>query len=159
MWEVTIEPQDDERWSQLLPLREGYARLLGWAGAFVLPALFLLVLVWPEMRPYPQRIGVIYAGGVLSFLGGIQWGFAMVSGRALIRLRRLAVGVTPTLWMVAALSLPVLLGAFALMLGLVLLLVYEWLERGDAVYPQWYLSLRLQLTAAMCVGLGLLTIV
>lgn len=157
--EPAREPDDDGPWAQLLPFRESYARLLGWVGAAVLPALALLVLVWPEMRPYLQRIGVIYAGGILSFLGGVQWGFALVSRRALIRLRRLAIGVTPTLWMVAALSLPVLLGAFALMLGLVLVLAYEWLERGDAVYPTWYLSLRLQLTAAICVGLGLMTIV
>ncbi len=151
--------QSGDAWSQLLPLREGYARLLGWLGAAVLPVLFLLALAWPETRPYLQRIGVIYAGGILSFLGGIQWGLAMASRRALARLRRLAVGVTPPIWMAVALSLPLLLSAFALMIGLVLLLAYEWLERGDAVYPEWYLPLRLQLTAALCVGLGLITIV
>lgn len=156
---MSSQREDDDAWSELLPLRAGYARLLGWAGAAVLPAVFLLAFAWPDSASYLQRIGVIYAGGILSFLGGIQWGFAMVSSRALVRLRRLAVGVTPPIWMAVALSLPVVLSAFALMVGLALVLAYEWLERGDAVYPGWYLPLRLQLTAALCVGLGLVTIV
>lgn len=153
-------PQDDEdAWSELLHLRDSYARLLGWAGAAVVPILFVAVLAWPDARSPLQRIAVIYAGGILSFLGGIQWGLAMISPRALVRLRRLAVGVTPPIWMAVALSLPVLISAFALMVGLVLLLAYEWFERSDGVYPPWYLPLRLQLTAALCMGLGVMTIV
>ena len=40
------------------------------------------------------------------------------------------------------------------MLGLVVLLIYETLERGDAVYPAWYLPLRVRLTALVIVTLS-----
>ena len=66
-------------------------------------------------------------------------------------MRRLVVSVVSPLRSVMALSMS--LGACTL--GLNALLVYEWLERGNDTNPDWYLPLRLNLTAALTGSLTL----
>ena len=74
-----------------------------------------------------------------------------------VRVRRLAAGVLPSLWVTGTLLLPVDLCVPLLVAGLVALLVYEFLEQREAhELPPWYLPLRLQLTAGLSVELGLL---
>lgn len=132
-----------------------YAQLLGYAGAAVVPALLGLALLTPELSGPLRRVAVIYGGAILAFLGGIQWGLSLSCHHPRVRLRRLVVSMVPPLWSVMALSLP--LGACTLLLvtGLAALLVYEWLERADDGYPDWYLPLRLQLTAILTLSLAL----
>ena len=121
----------------------------------MIPALVGLSLLSPELAPMGRRLALIYGGVIFSFLGGIQWGFALSSPNPRLALRRLGVSIVPSLWAFMALSLPSVLCTLILMTGVVALLVYEWLERGDAVYPSWYLPLRLQLTTALVLGLAL----
>jgi hypothetical protein len=132
-----------------------YALVLGYAGAAVIPALLVLALLTPDIAGPIRRVSVIYGGAILAFLGGIQWGLSLTCSNPRVQLRRLVVSMVPPLWSVAALSLPLNICTLLLISGLSLLLVYEWLERGNDGYPDWYLPLRLQLTTALAVGLGL----
>ncbi len=132
-----------------------YALLLGYAGAAVVPLLLLLALVTPDIAGPVRRVSLVYGGAILAFLGGIQWGLSLRSSNPRVRLRRLVVSMVPPLWSVMALSLPLGICTLLLIVGFSALLVYEWLERGDEGYPQWYLPLRLQLTAVLTVSLGL----
>jgi hypothetical protein len=132
-----------------------YAQILGYAGAAFVPALLLLAWLTPGIADVIHRVIVIYGGAILAFLGGMQWGLSVSSGNPRVQLRRLVASMLPPLWAVVALSLPVNLCTLILLLGLSGQLIYEWLERGDGIYPSWYLPLRLQLTAALMAGLGL----
>ncbi len=132
-----------------------YAQVLGYAGAAFVPALLLLAWMTPDIAGVIRRVIVIYGGTILAFLGGIQWGLSVSSTSARVKLRRLVASMLPPLWSVVALSLPVNLCTAILLLGLCVQLIYEWLERGDAIYPVWYLPLRLQLTTALMAGLAL----
>ncbi len=136
------------------PWLRSYAQLLGYLGWTPLAALLVLSWLSPERSAPFLRVSLLYTAALLSFIGGIQWGLALGSGNQRIRLRRLVVSMVPTLWAVAALLVPVGLGLLALVLGLVVLLIYETLERGDAVYPTWYLPLRVRLTALVIVTLS-----
>ncbi|TNF90156.1 MAG: DUF3429 domain-containing protein [Gammaproteobacteria bacterium] len=131
-----------------------YAKLLGYAGAGFIPLLLVVSLISPELAGACKRLSLIYGAVILGFLGGIQWGIALGWGTPRVALRRLCVSMVPPLWAVMALSLPVALCTVLLVVGLVTLLVYEWLERGDVAYPPWYLPLRLQLTAVLSVSLA-----
>ena len=101
-----------------------------------------------------MRVALLYSAVILSFLGGIQWGLAMVSRNPRIRLRRLVVSMVPSLWAVAALLLPIMATLTVLVTGFALFLAYESLERGDQVYPGWYLPLRIRLTVLLIVALS-----
>ena len=132
-----------------------YAYALGYSGAAFVPALLLLALLSPELAGPIRRVCLIYGAAILAFLGGIQWGMALPNATPRIALRRLCVSMVPPLWAVMSLSLPVVICTVLLLLGLVALLVYEGLERADAAYPEWYLPLRLQLTAVLTASLAL----
>lgn len=132
-----------------------YAQVLGYAGAAFVPALLVLAWLTPDIADVIHRVIVIYGGAILAFLGGIQWGLSVSSDNARVQLRRLVASMLPPLWSVVALSLPVNLCTLILLVGLSVQLIYEWLERGDGIYPLWYLPLRLQLTAALMTGLAL----
>ncbi|MEM8768807.1 MAG: DUF3429 domain-containing protein [Pseudomonadota bacterium] len=132
-----------------------YAYALGYSGAAFVPALLLLALLSPELAGPIRRVCLIYGAAILAFLGGVQWGMALPNSTPRIALRRLCVSMVPPLWAVMALSLPVVICTALLILGLVVLLVYEWLERADAAYPDWYLPLRLQLTTVLTASLAL----
>ena len=132
-----------------------FARWLGYAGAGVVPLLLLFAVLVPDLAGLGRRLSLIYGAVILAFLGGIQWGIALGWGTPRVALRRLCVSMVPPLWAMMALSLPVMLCTLLLIVGLVTLLVYEWLERGDVAYPAWYLPLRLQLTAVLSASLAL----
>ena len=114
----------------------------------------LLAWISPERTGQLLRVALLYTAVILSFLGGIQWGLAMRSASPRIRLRRLVAGMVPSLWAVAALLLPVMATLTVLITGFALFLAYESLERGDQVYPDWYLPLRIRLTALLIVALS-----
>jgi len=135
------------------------ANSLGYAGAAFIPLVLGVAWIDPDFLAVAKRLAAIYGGVILGFLGGVQWGLALRSGVPRIGVRRLVASVLPSLWSVGAMTLP--LGACLLMLlaGFVLFLAYESLERGDDVYPSWYLPLRTRLTACIAAGLALALLV
>jgi hypothetical protein len=132
-----------------------YAIALGYAGATFVPAMLIVAVLVPALAAPARRASVIYAAAILAFLGGIQWGLSLRDAAPHVTLRRLATSMVPPLWSVMALSLPLNVATALLVLGLCSLLAYEWLERADRAYPDWYLPLRLRLTAALSASLAL----
>jgi hypothetical protein len=132
-----------------------YAIALGYAGAAFVPAMLAVAVLVPALAAPARRASVLYGAAILAFLGGIQWGFSLRNATPHAALRRLAVSMLPPLWSVMALSVPLYLTTPLLILGLSALLVYEWLERADRTYPEWYLPLRLRLTVALTASLAL----
>lgn len=124
-------------------------RLLGLAG--ILPQLACLALALTSDGPLAAQAGLAYAAVILSFLGGLWWMAALLTG-----------GRASTPYVLAV--LPSLIGWGALLLptgGLVLVavcllvspLVDRYLSRSIAM-PNGWLGLRVQ----MATGLGLSTL-
>ncbi len=72
-----MNPKPGAKASAALPLP---ARLLGVAG--LIPFIFgaLAVASTPEIKPEAARVLLAYGAVILSFLGGIRWGFAVQEG-------------------------------------------------------------------------------
>lgn len=141
------------------PYLSRFAHALGYGGLLPVGVCVGLVLMQPEWSPPLLRVGVIYTGTILCFLGGIQWGFALRSPLLRVRIRRLCVGVMASLWSAGCLLLPIALCVPLLIGGLVCLLVYEFVERAEDFQPPWYRPLRLQLTAGLSTELALLYLI
>ena len=129
--------------------------MLGYVGAAFVPAMLTVAVLFPSVAAPARRVSIIYGAAILAFLGGIQWGLSLRNAAPHISLRRLAISMVPPLWAVMALSVPLDLATALLILGLCSLLAYEWLERGDRAYPDWYLPLRLRLTVVLTASLAL----
>lgn len=118
--------------------------VLGYGG--LLPFLGGAIGIWLPVSWAPvAAFGFMgYSAAILSFLGGLQWGIALQPETGRLR-ERLIVGVLPVL--VAAISLPIGVrwGAPILLLGFVLLLVWECLRNRTSM-PAWYLPMRIRLT-------------
>ncbi|QCK85006.1 DUF3429 domain-containing protein [Phreatobacter aquaticus] len=129
----------------------GLVPFLACASALMLSFPLPLIGAGSELR----RALIIYAVAILSFLGGVRWGIAMGYSDSKLVVRDLVISVVPALvgWWAALLSprhdLWVMAVAFVA-LGL--------LDYGLAcrtVAPEWYGRLRLALSAAVAVILGL----
>ena len=123
---------------------------LGYSGLLPMSALLAGLWFWPQLTDQLVFMAMLYVGTIFSFLGGIQWGFA-VSSEAYAaspeaNMRRFVVGVTPALITFVALVIPSLYGGMLLVLGLWLLLAFEWQRRTSSSLPDWYLPLRMNLT-------------
>jgi len=123
---------------------------LGWAG--LLPFMLGAALVWlvrPDAHPYVTLALSAYAGVIVSFLGGIYWGFAFRQTQPSFRL--LVWGVVPSLVAWVALVMPPSAGL--VIHGLMLLACYAVDRR---VYPQMgaahWLTLRFRLSSVAAVS-------
>lgn len=132
------------------------ARMLGFAG--LLPQLLALLLTATRIDPaLGSMMSLAYAVLIVSFLGGIWWGFAMRADERQPQMAFLA--VAPTL---AAFALVVarLLGfradlaLVAIATVLMLTLLVDRLFVDDAIAPRGWMGLRVPLS----VGLATLTI-
>lgn len=131
------------------------ARMLGFAG--LLPQLLALLLTATGIDPAMGAIiALAYAVLIVSFLGGIWWGFAMRNRERQPQMTFLAVAPTLTAF---ALVLARLMGfpsdltlvAIAIVLMLTLLIDRMFVE--DAIAPPGWMGLRVPLS----LGLALLT--
>ena len=133
-----------------------WALALGYAG--VIPVAGLLVLAWSSAAWQHQAVNsaTIYAALILSFLGGIHWGFA-TSGFA--SSKHFLISVVPSLWAWSVFAATDFFTILGIIFGLITFLVYE--QRCDLLekYPEWYLPLRKHLTFGLSISLaGLLPI-
>ena len=91
--------------SSSIPVPSTLALRLGWAG--LLPLVVGAALVWlvrADVHPYAALLLSTYAAVIVSFLGGIHWGFAMRQAQSSAAL--LAWGVVPSLLAWLAVMMP-----------------------------------------------------
>lgn len=124
----------------LLPVVLGGALVLlpGFRVVFGVDTLFMLVS---------------YAAVILSFLGAVHWGVALAGPLKPFKSRLLmGLSVVPALlaWLALLAGPAGASTALLLLLGFALWWVYEWTVPGRQALAEWYLRLRLQLTAVVC---------
>lgn len=135
------------------------ARLLGFAGLLPHIAVVLVLLERNnELRFFALAMGYAYAALILSFLGGIWWGFAARAERA-----------PGWLWVAAVIPSLIALASFLpwatgetwpgpslVVIGAALIgsLAVDWQLHRTGFAPDWWLRLRMPLS----LGLGTLSI-
>jgi len=133
--------------------------LVAWLGYGGLIPFVALALAAAAGGPYAEASGCAlraYGAVILSFVGALHWGFAMLSGEMPRpeRNRAYAWSVIPALLAWAALlsaptvSCALLAAGFALHYGM------DRLFAEHNTLPAWYLPLRLKLTAVACLCLA-----
>jgi hypothetical protein len=131
------------------------ALLLGWAG--VIPfALFaagsvLDIHLWSLNPTLALRA---YGACILSFMGGAQWGILLQRDDGHAPFSRFLISVLPALLAVLCLLIPNGPGLIGLIAGFLGLLAYDISTVRQGLAPRWYTSLRVQLTLAVVVLLG-----
>ena len=100
------------------------------------------------------KLSTLYAGLILSFLGGCLFGFESISGKNPNKMR-LWLSIIPSLWSLIALQIPYF---SASILALGFLVVYEFDRKSSlaGTVPAWWLSLRLPLTAIVILNLTII---
>lgn len=125
------------------------ARVLGYLG--LIP--FFAAALGHVLGAPTAALGLAYGAVILSFLGGIHWGAALLApqeGTA----RRYVASVVPSLigWM--ALWMPMPFAVFVLLGGFLGQWLYD--RQAMVLWPDDFLKLRTHLTIGASSGLGLL---
>ncbi|MFN3544398.1 MAG: DUF3429 domain-containing protein [Thiobacillus sp.] len=128
----------------------GYGGLLPFLGAAV------LAVVDPAHAGLWRNALIAYGAVILSFVGGLHWGFAMtLAGLSNLAKQRCFVwSVVPALVAWPALLLPSAWGGALLIAGFVAHYAQDVRLSRRADLPQWYLPLRLRLTTVACACLA-----
>lgn len=134
------------------------ALLLGMAGLLPFVTSTALLLTGPGQDDMIWRTVLLaYGVAILSFMGGVQWGLSMRQAGQEGHTAWLGYGasVVPALVGWVAFLMPPLLQLPLLMVGFVLLLIYDLgsVRRGAA--PTWYRNLRWPLTVIVTACLAL----
>ena len=125
---------------------------LGYAGLIPFAAALLGVLLGDAQRQaYFAQQFIAYGAVILSFVGAVHWGLALVGGR--MRAMRLSMSILPALLAWAALLLPATAAAWLLLAGFVALRAWEAGPPVAATLPGWYRQLRTRLTGAVALML------
>ncbi|XP_033636755.1 uncharacterized protein LOC117297717 [Asterias rubens] len=115
---------------------------------FVVPAVYTaatstigLDILWAQ---------VAYGASILSFLGGVRWGFALTEGQG-PTWSTLSYSVIPSLIAWLGLLMPLQSSQLCVMTGLLM----AWaVDANTKVYPAWFKSLRLILSLGALISLG-----
>jgi len=127
---------------------------LGYGG--LLPFLALAAAVLLRLEEDLARAALVgYGAVILSFVGALHWGFAMLLPGLdeAERTRLFAWSTVPALVAWPALLAPPPLAAFILMAGFVAHYLHDRRLARRADLPAWYLPLRLQLSSVACLSL------
>jgi hypothetical protein len=126
---------------------------LGLAGLIPFVALALLVALNPRIKEEAASALLAYGAIILSFLGGIRWGFTVLEeGTAGFKAYGLSVVPSLVAWVAALSGGPGGLLILALALGLWYAVEYG--APPSITLPGWYLRLRLLLTAIAALSLA-----
>lgn len=135
------------------------AKWLGYLG--VLPFLLTSInlhISWPLFNGFALQVFIIYSAVILSFLGGIRWGLALLQPPP--NNTAMLLSVLPS---IAALSCLLLAQPFwqivSLAIAFTAMVILDWLYRPSGM-PNWMLSLRIQLTILVvsCHGIALVAV-
>lgn len=131
------------------------AKWLGFSGAlpFIAGAIASIPLAG-ALRPFGLALLLDYGAIILSFMGGVHWGSAMIRDDA--ELGPLGRSVAPSLLALPALLIGGAPGLLLLAAGFAGLLFYDLAETQAGRVPRWYPHLRRPLTAIVvfCLVVG-----
>lgn len=122
----------------------------------LLPFIIALVACWfdPLHAGTWHQVSLHYGAVILSFVGALHWGFAMLSPEMDERQRNRSLiwSVMPALLAWLALELGPIAGSAMLAAGLAIHFLQDWRLVRRVHLPSWYLPLRLALSsiAALC---------
>ena len=127
------------------------ALVLGLAGLIPFAACSIIMLIVPEAKEQLGPALTFYGAAILSFLGGIRWGFAVIADQK-ADWNGYGLSVVPSLvaWVSAIISGPE--GLLVLAIALALWLLAERSSLPGSLIPAWFFRLRILLTviAVMC---------
>lgn len=128
------------------------------AAGFIPFALFSLgSIAAPPMHQHKMEIALLLYGAViLSFLGGIHWGYEMArksEGTDSPSFSRLGLSVLPSLAAWGSLALPQPYSAVGLAVSLILTLAYDIICVQQGYMLKWYPKLRVPVTLAVVASL------
>lgn len=140
------------------------ALILGLAGLipFVWGAMTYLnpgLQAWGAATLGPRFVGpyiqLFYGSVILSFMSGVLWGFATKATGA-VATTGYALSVLPALWAFFMTGGGPVAAGIALMAGFVGLLGLDWLFWKQELAPEWWMALRVLLTAivVICLAVG-----
>lgn len=129
--------------------------LYGLAGLIPFLAPPVVGVVWPQMAPLAGTVLSLYAALILSFLGGVRFGFAVIRPEAGgPNVVTVSLSMLPTLAALAiVLATPGAQAVRLLALAAALALHWQWDVRAAGL-PPWYPQLRTLLTAGAVAGLA-----
>jgi hypothetical protein len=130
------------------------AKWLGFAGVLPFAAGALASLpIGGDLRPFGAQILVAYGAIILSFMGGVHWGTAMMRGDA--DWGPLGRSVAPALLALPAALIGAAAGLVLLAAGFLGLWAYDEQETAAGRAPRWYPALRRPLTAMVATSLAI----
>ncbi len=95
------------------------------------------------------EFNLLYANMILSFLGGTHW-YAGITSETKAPIRKILVGIISSLAGVSSLLIGGVIGAFVTSAGLLVLGgIEKYLPLSEQDGIEWYLSLRINLTAGL----------
>ena len=131
-----------------------FASILGFAGVTpFIAGLVLLYLYNDPLRGWGEWILISYGAIILSFMGGVHWGAAMIREDSSIG--ALGRSVLPSLLALPALAIGGANGLLILAFGFLGLVIYDVSEVQKKRLPQWYPYLRRPLTSIVVASLFL----
>jgi hypothetical protein len=126
----------------------------GVAGLLPFLACALLPLVTgPQWHPLAQQALVGYGALILTFVGAVHWGIALMAPGHPAAARGHAWSVVPALWAWLALFPPFIPAIGLLAAGFIVQLAMDCRFAAALRLPAWYLALRLVLTAGVLLSL------
>lgn len=129
---------------------------LGMSGLVPFIACLLVAFLGPTVWQISAVYAFLYYSAViLSFLGGAHWGAVLQRAdgeRTKGDARRLALAMLPSLIAWPALMLNPVVGVWVLMIGFVLIWIYDLSREGRFGWPAWYLLLRSVLTVVVVIA-------
>ena len=142
----------------IVPLLLGLAGLIPflWGALTVEPGA---LQHWGARTLGPRFVGpyvqLFYGAVILSFMSGVIWGFAArTEGREAAMLYVLS--VLPALWAFLFTGGGPVSAAMFLAFGFALLLPVDWFAWSRGLAPEWWMRLRLLLTAVVVASLSVL---
>ena len=120
--------------------------ILGYGGALPPLFLFLVSLFYPNLLSITVPMSKVYGISILSFLGGMQWGFVISRPFSSLDNGRLVVGVIASLCACFLFLLPIEVYIPILVLCLSIVLIFEHAVHRNTDELGWYKRMRTHLT-------------
>lgn len=130
------------------------AWVLGMAGLlpFVIPVIFMGFMK-PNVINAMESMQFAYAGLVVAFMGGVQWGYAVKQGEGATRFQYIF-SIVPTLIIFGVLSFLPLFKPYQITTMFILLLIAQNIVDYQRMTEKWFLKLRWTMTAIASLSLA-----